>query len=214
MSASSNRPRTRAEASEVADGMPRGGRLRPCRAPGAAGNRPQRFTPRVFRQRVLVASSHRWRFEPRSGCRLEVAARRADTGRVRAEVDFPACGAAAATRHAISDVRTRTLTSAGRVSSSAAAIAGPTLHAGPTDSCRSACRRRCPRFPCEQRRPTRSTSRQGSAGSIRRDQVARALPSGDNISVRRGEPTVNTGGPAEAEHYDVAEARPATQRRS
>ena len=59
--------------------------------------------PRVFRQRVRVASSQRWRFEPRSGCSSEVAPRRAGIVRVRVEVDFPACGAASATRHAISD---------------------------------------------------------------------------------------------------------------
>jgi hypothetical protein len=27
--------------------------------------------PRAFRQRVLVATSYHWQFEPRSGCRIE-----------------------------------------------------------------------------------------------------------------------------------------------
>ena len=61
--------------------------------------------PRVFRQRVRVASNQRRRFEPRSGCRREMTARRTGIVRVRAEVDFPACGAASAARHAISDSR-------------------------------------------------------------------------------------------------------------
>ena len=58
--------------------------------------------PRVFRHRVRVASRQLGRFEPRSGCRHEPAIRRAGSVRVRAEVDFPACGAATATRHAVS----------------------------------------------------------------------------------------------------------------
>jgi putative MATE family efflux protein len=55
--------------------------------------------PRVFRHRVRVASNHLGQFEPRSGCRHESATRRTGTGRVQAEVDFPACGGAAAARY-------------------------------------------------------------------------------------------------------------------
>jgi len=60
--------------------------------------------PRVFRHRVLVEASQRQHFEPRSGCRRESAARRAGIDRVQGEDDFPACGVATATRHAISSL--------------------------------------------------------------------------------------------------------------
>jgi len=45
--------------------------------------------PRVFRHRVLVASSQRKRFEPRSGCRHALAARRAGIVSVRDGGRFP-----------------------------------------------------------------------------------------------------------------------------
>jgi len=47
--------------------MPRGGRVRPCRARRVAGNRLQRFIRVSSAHRVRVASNHSERFEPRSG---------------------------------------------------------------------------------------------------------------------------------------------------
>ena len=61
--------------------------------------------PRVFRHRVRVVSNQLGQFEPRSGCRHESAARRAGVRQSMSEDDFPACGAATATRHAISSTR-------------------------------------------------------------------------------------------------------------
>ena len=56
--------------------------------------------PRVFRHRVRVAARHHEHFEPRSGCRVESAIRRASGDRVRAPVAFPAAASAAVDRYA------------------------------------------------------------------------------------------------------------------
>ena len=178
--------------------MPRGGLLRPCRAPGAAFAKAtavrrsftRRRKPEIGRSDSSRASSVN-AFEL---CRVSsdgssraayVATRwlldaRASEGYERRSIPGMWSGGRDAACH-----QRRLVTSAERVSSSAVAAtrAGPRLRAGPTDSCRSACRRRCPRFPCGQRRPSHSISRQGSAGSTRTDQVAR--PSSSRDSIRR-----------------------------
>ena len=51
----------------------------------------ERFLPRVFRQRVLVATAYHRQFEPRRGCRRELATTRANCVRVRDAANFPAC---------------------------------------------------------------------------------------------------------------------------
>ena len=85
----------------IADGMPRGGRLRPCRAHRIAGNRPERFTLRVFRHRVRVVSNHLGTIRAAQRMPLRVS-HYADIESVRDVGRFPGMGVATATRYAFS----------------------------------------------------------------------------------------------------------------
>ena len=66
--------------------------------PTAGGNRAERFLRASSPQRVRVAASQLERFEPRAGCRIESALRRADSVRVGGRTDFPAAASAAVAR--------------------------------------------------------------------------------------------------------------------
>ena len=57
--------------------------------------------PRVFRASRSGCVELAQGFEPRSGCRRELATRRAGIRQSMSELDFPACGVATATRYAI-----------------------------------------------------------------------------------------------------------------
>ena len=73
----------------------------PAPAPHAckAGNRVERDFRGEFRLRVLIASRQRCRFEPRDGCRFELAATRRVSVRAVSARRFPGAAAAARVRH-------------------------------------------------------------------------------------------------------------------